>query len=112
MLKGEILTYIDVDDENNTIMLTTASGRKIKIYHDQECCEYVRIESLEGDFRDLIGKVIIEFEHLEEYEDSNDYGDHQTKTSLVFKVDGATVISKWVGDSNGYYSESVDLRDI
>lgn len=111
-LIGETLEFVDVDEQENQILLTTKSGRRILIYHDQGCCESVRIVDTLGNWHDLIGKVIVEVE-----EDIIDSGDHdgydsKTETTLTFKVDGSTVISKWIGESNGFYSESVDITEI
>lgn len=109
-LVGEVLTHIDTDEENNEIMLTTQSGRIIKIYHRQDCCESVDIAGLDGDWQQLVGKVIIEATH-DEVESDVEYGS-KTDTTLKFRVNDATVISRWIGESNGYYSESVDLEDV
>lgn len=113
-LVGEVLTYIDTDEKNDEIMLTTASGRKIKIYHDQDCCEEVRIESTDGSWHSLIGKVIVEAsaDVKEKGDPPPEYPDSWTRTTLTFRVDDATVISRWIGESNGYYSESVHIEDV
>lgn len=114
-LVGEVLTHIDVDEEKDEILLTTESGRQIRLHHDQDCCEYVRIEGTDGQWRELIGKPILEAKHEE---DDGQHGniarpnDTRTRTVLTFKVDGATVISRWIGESNGCYSESVDIEEI
>lgn len=113
-LIGEILTHIDVDEDNNEIMLTTESGRIIKIFHYQDCCESVRIEDTEGNWHTLIGKVITDAseEVFPEGDPPPEYSDSWTRTVLTFKVDNSTVISRWIGESNGYYSESVNIEDI
>ena len=105
-LVGETLAYIDVDPDNNEILLTTESGRKIMIYHEQDCCEHVCLEGNNGEWTELIGKVLIETSQDEERMDG------ETKTALTFKVSDATVISRWVGTSNGYYSEHVDIKEL
>ena len=112
-LNGETLTHIDVAKEHgeDQILLTTESGREIRIYHEQDCCETVRIVDTEGEWHDLIGKPILEATKEEEQRETEDY-ESETKTALTFRVDGATVISRWIGESNGYYSESVDIREI
>lgn len=110
---GEVLAYVDTDEKGEWIRLTTQSGRVIEIYHNQDCCEHVRIESTEGSWLDLIGKVVVEASGT--YVESKGDGFYQydcTKTKLVFRVDDATVISRWIGESNGYYSESVDFAEI
>lgn len=114
-LVGETLTHIDVDPKEDRILLTTKSGRTILIHHDQDCCESVRIEGTDGDLRELIGKPIVQATH--EAVDRGgpapeDADTSWTRTTLTFKVDGATVISRWIGESNGYYSEDVDLKEI
>jgi hypothetical protein len=113
-LVGETLAYIDVDPDGYQILLTTESGRKIKIYHDQNCCESVQIIGTDGEWRSVIGKPLVLVEHNEHQGDGPPYDDAEswTYTDLVFRVNDATVISKWVGESNGYYSESVDLCEI
>lgn len=113
-LRGETLTYIDVDTETDRILLTTASGRTILIHHNQDCCESVRIEDTEGNFHELIGRVITE---ASEHTQTGEYGEYEhseswTKTQLTFRAGASTVISRWIGESNGYYSETVDIEDL
>jgi len=40
------------------------------------------------------------------------YDDSFTATTITFKTDQDTVISRWHGSSNGYYSESVDFAQL
>jgi serine/threonine protein phosphatase PrpC len=112
-LVGEVLDAVDIDREENQILLTTRSGRKFLVYHEQDCCEKVAISGQDGNFDKLIGKPIVEARDfaVDTGESESDY-DSQTTTTLVFRVDDQTVISRWVGDSNGYYSESVDIAEL
>lgn len=110
-LIGEILTHIDTNG-NDEIVLTTQSGRRIKIYHSQNCCETVCIEDTVGDFEQLLFKPLISITHEEECSNDQEYYESCTKTDITFKVNDATVISKWIGTSNGYYSESVHWEEL
>jgi hypothetical protein len=112
-LVGEVLDAVDIDREENQILLTTRSGRKFLVYHEQDCCETVAIHWQDGSFDKLIGKPIVEARDfaVDTGESESDY-DSQTTTTLVFRVDDQTVISRWIGDSNGYYSESVDIAEL
>jgi len=113
-LVGEILTHIDVDADNEEILLTTQSGRRFRVYHNQNCCENVNIVDTEGEWHTLLNKKLVEVKHTE-YDDGvppYDGCESYTKTAILFRVDDATVISRWVGTSNGYYSETVDLAEI
>lgn len=108
---GEVLTHIDVNKANDEILLTTESGRQFVICHHQGCCENVNIVDTEGEWHTLIGKPILAAKHWECQSDT-EYGGSATDTKLTFQVTDATVINKWHGESNGYYSESVDLDEI
>jgi hypothetical protein len=112
-LVGEVLDAVDIDREENQILLTTRSGRRFVVYHEQDCCEQVQIVGQDGSFDKLIGKPLIEARDfaVDTGESEGDY-DSQTTTTLVFRVDDQTVISRWIGDSNGYYSESVDIAEL
>jgi hypothetical protein len=107
---GETLAYVDVDPEGDHILLTTVSGRQFSIFHRQDCCESVRIQGLDGEWSELFGKVIQEAKHEEE--DLQETYESGTLTALTFKVDGATVVSRWIGESNGYYSECVNVDEL
>jgi hypothetical protein len=113
VLVGEVLDAVDIDREENQILLTTRSGRKFLVYHEQDCCESVRIVSQDGSFDKLIGNPLIEARDfaVDTGESESNY-DSQTTTTLVFRVDDQTVISRWIGDSNGYYSEGVDIAEL
>jgi hypothetical protein len=111
VLVGEVLDAVDIDREKDQILLTTRSGRQFLIYHEQKCCETVEISGQDGSFDKLIGKPIVEARD-NAVDTSEEAADSQTTTTLVFRVDDHTVISRWVGDSNGYYSESVDIEEL
>lgn len=114
LLEGEILTHIDVNEEANQILLTTESGRTFLIHHEQDCCESVIIEDTQGDWGKLVGKVVEQVTKEETYKGDPppEYPDSWTRTTLKFKVNDATVICRWIGESNGYYSETVDISEI
>lgn len=108
-LIGEVLTHVDVDEAGEQIRMETASGKVITLYHCQSCCESVRIEDTQGNWHDLIGKVIVDAERREGDFGEPYHAESWMRTELTFKVNGATVISRWIGESNGCYSESVDI---
>jgi hypothetical protein len=111
-LVGEVLDSVDIDREENQILLTTRSGRKFLVYHEQDCCETVAISGQDGNFDKLIGKPLIEARDIAVDTSEEAIDSSQTTTTLVFRVDDQTVISRWVGDSNGFYSESVDIAEL
>jgi hypothetical protein len=105
-LEGRTITEIlGCEVNSDEITIRTSDSLTFILYHDQECCEHVAIEDVNGDVKDMIGSPIIIAE-----EATN--GDCDSTTWTFYKL--ATVKGfldiRWCGNSNGYYSESVDLR--
>ena len=92
-----------------------ASGRIFKVYHQQECCESVSIESVDGSLQSLVGNVIVSAnEGVESGKNENYYHDDSwTRTTQILEDEkGHVVTITWHGSSNGYYSESVGVEEI
>ena len=68
-LKGKIITNIKrVDDEE--LIFTCSNGDKYKMHHEQDCCETVKIEDINGDLEDLLNsEILIADEKTKEGED-------------------------------------------
>lgn len=106
-LVGVIPTYIRVEEDMITI--TTSQGTFI-FHHEQDCCEYVRIEDITGDIQDLVGHPLLLAEEVSsEDEPAPANPDSYTWTFYKFATIKGYVDVRWLGESNGYYSESVDL---
>ena len=133
-LIGKTLLYIHVDNELDEILFTCKDETQYKMYHPQDCCEYVYIEDINGDINDLIGSKILIAEEVsnndfvEHFENSfkledgledynwnyrNEHGESKPEsyTWTFYKL--ATIKGyvdiRWYGASNGYYSESIDF---
>lgn len=106
-LVGKTCVKVERKDDEE-IIFTLDNGEILKLYHEQDCCECVEIEDICGDLINLIGAPIIKAEEstveveLEEY-------DHQTATFYLFATLKGYVTIRWLGQSNGYYSEAVDF---
>jgi len=134
-LKGKTFLYISVDDELDEILFTCNDGTQYKMYHEQDCCEAVTIDDINGDLNDLIGNPILIAEEVSnddfvknfeesfkleegrnpdyEFSYKNEFGESKPEsyTWTFYKL--ATIKGyvdiRWFGNSNGYYSESVEF---
>jgi hypothetical protein len=99
--------YTVYDDE---LHFEFENGQHYLFYHEQDCCESVLIEDICGDISQLTGKSLCMAEETSE-SDEDDYGTC-TWTFYKFASPNMYVTVRWFGESNGYYSESVDFMEI
>ena len=114
-LVGKTLVKVEqVGDEQ--IVFTAVGGQQYRLYHSQDGCESVTIESVAGDLTDLVGAPILMAEEVTS--DVNPEGvamairDSFTWTFYKFATRKGYVDIRWFGESNGYYSEAVDFEEI
>jgi hypothetical protein len=104
-LKGKVL--LRVENLNDEIRFFTTDKEEYLMYHDQDCCESVYVEDINGDLDDLIGSPITMAEVQTEEKESEDGSG--TWTFYRFATNKGYVTIRWLGESNGYYSESVSF---
>ena len=118
-LRGKVLAKVE-NKGDEELVFTTSDGEVYKLYHTLACCESVIIEDICGDLEDLIGEPVLVAEEVEHENDVTPEGVPEQEfkgkftnsfTWTFYKLDtkkgGVTV--RWYGESNGYYSESVDF---
>jgi hypothetical protein len=115
-LEGKTLTKIEgMEKGSDEIMFYTDDGKRYLMYHDQDCCESVTVDDVCGRVEDLMGSPIIRAT-----EDSNSdeppggayEPDSFTWTFYNLATRKGHVTIRWYGESNGYYSESVDFKEV
>lgn len=111
-LNGKIITEIKVDDPN-CITFVTADGYVFSLHHNQDCCEWVRCVHIEGDTKSLIGNTV-KMAQDDTCEDpewyKHGYNDCHTWTVFTLIDDKNNRVDfYWLGESNGYYSETVSV---
>lgn len=109
-LKYKIISEIDgLEAGSECVIIKTTDGYVFKLHHYQGCCENVRIVDVNGDTDDLIGaRIMVAEERVGESEICN--GGSYTWTFYTLRTSkGDSVDFRWLGESNGCYSESVDI---
>lgn len=104
-----IASITGMEKDSDEIRFKTACGREFVMYHEQDCCESVYVADVTGDVADLIGEPILLAE--EATSDAEDVGESGTWTFYKLATRKGYVDIRWLGESNGYYSESVDFAE-
>lgn len=103
-----MIKIIKAYQDNDEVTMELEDGRVVKLRHDQECCESVHLESYSRHISEVIGEELI---GIDSEEKGIEVGcDHRTETTITIETSGGIVTQLWVGESNGYYGEGVDLE--
>jgi hypothetical protein len=112
VMLGQTLQEIKKVD-NDQLLFTTVDGVVYRMFHSQCCCEDVSIEDVTGDLNDLVGSPLTMSEEVADYDGPiPESYDSYTWTFYKFATLKGYVTVRWYGESNGYYSESVDFEKL
>ena len=109
-LLGATLRHIEGGKGDEVMTFTLSDGRSMQLYHEQDCCEEVHVEDICGDLDDLINSPIVMAECVSSSkgDPKPKYPDSWTWTFYKLATAKGFVTIRWLGESNGYYSEEVD----
>jgi hypothetical protein len=105
-------TFVQVTGSvgSGEMLFETATGERFMFAHEQDCCESVDINDIVGDLQDLVGEPLLIAEEVRgATEPDEEHYESYTYTFYKFATRKGYVDVRWLGESNGYYSESVSL---
>jgi hypothetical protein len=110
-LLGKTITewqgWLDAEE----VLLKCSDGSEYRLYHEQSCCEHVWLEEASGcDTEDIVGSPILLAEEIAGESGEDDSGDSYTWTFYKLSTIKGSLTLRWLGESNGYYSERVTFE--
>lgn len=88
------------------VVFVCDDGTRIKTYHKQDCCGTVELCEYDGECGGLVSDAI------ESTQDTSKEGGHYSTTATFYSIasEHGHLHLRWLGTSNGYYSERVDVE--
>jgi hypothetical protein len=115
-LVGRTVVSIDRSPSNDDFRMTLrlSDGSEMAFIHQQDCCEDVHIADICGELSDLVGSPITQADEEMSGSDPDGYKRDYPPESMTwtfYRISTAKgqVVIRWIGESNGYYSERVDF---
>ena len=99
---------------SEVVIFHCTDGSSYQMYHDQGCCESVTLEDIAGDLEHLLHTPLLMAEEVASDNRGPLFSHHEsyTWTFNKFEPQRGYVTLRWYGYSNGYYSESVQFKQI
>jgi len=96
-------TFLEIKKIDDEAIIFKTENKKFYMFHNQECCEQVYISDIVGEKNSPILKA--------EETSNSEYIEYGSLTWTFYNISTVkgTVTLTWRGESNGYYSESVDI---
>lgn len=108
-------TITDIKNDNDDLTIVCSDGKEYSYYHSQDCCEHVRQIKIIGEIQDILDCPIT----LAEDDNPSDpewykegYYDSHTWSVLILESEHGRVEFWYLGESNGYYGESMSFEEI
>lgn len=108
---GKTMESVTVSHRNEALTFVATDGTIFRLHHKRDCCENVAIEDMCGDLDDLVGSPITQAEEVVSDQEGGQPSQAVSWTWTYYKfatVKGSVTV-RWLGISNGNYSEGVSL---
>ncbi|MDS1821679.1 hypothetical protein QX249_13555 [Vibrio parahaemolyticus] len=99
------ITGLEIDSEK--VRIETECGFVVVLQHVQDCCEDVLLNDFDGDASDVLGGYVIQAEEVSNAQGSAVNAESYTWTFYKIETNKGGLWMRWLGESNGCYSEEV-----
>lgn len=114
-LVGLTITKIyQLGAHGDLLRIETSEGRSFRFIHYQDCCEYVDLNDIDGDIEDVMNSPVLLAEEVKGAPPRNWEGPaaiSHTWTFYKIRTELGSITLSFLGESNGYYSETVDFEE-
>lgn len=112
-LEGKTIKNITgLQKDSEEVHIYTECGAQYKFWHCQDCCESVSLNDFEGNSDSLVGGFISLAEEVNGIAPDGWHGESVTWTFYKIDTTKGSLWLRWLGASNGYYSEGVDFTRV
>lgn len=109
--KGKTIESVlgGVGDEE--VVFNMTDGTRYTMMHIQDCCEQVLLNDVDGELEDLIGSPILlaECVNSDGWPAPEHHDESYTWTFYKLSTIKSSATLRWLGESNWYYSEEVQI---
>ena len=106
-LTGKTLVRVDgLESGSERVEFICVDGDRFVMYHSEDCCERVTVEDVAGDVSDLSDAEVLVAEESSNQDDPPPSAESWTWTFYRITTPRGLVVIRWLGESNGYYSET------
>ena len=110
-LINKTILNISINEDKTEVIIET-ENEFFKLFHNRDCCEDVWLESITEDYKDILinEKILVAEERANcDIDEDKKIGNNDSETWTFYKLatQKGYVDMRWVGSSNGYYSEDV-----
>ena len=110
VLDGKVIKEIKgLEKDSEEVRIFTEDGGEYLFYHKQDCCECVCLNDFEGEAEDIEGALIVSAEEVVGEAEDPECADCFTWTFYKIETNKGGLWMRWLGESNGCYSEDVDF---
>ena len=107
----KIISIEGMQEGSEEVRITFEDNSFLIFYHEFDCCESVEVCQVDSDPSKFVGSKFTELKIKQSYENEEDTTPREscTWTFYTLVTTKGYLDFRWLGESNGYYSEEVSI---